>query len=44
MFGIYRREGRVEVVVALNGRVVIVDPDELELVSEGARRPDETKT
>lgn len=33
VFGLYRRDGRIEVVVALNGRVVIVDQGNLELVA-----------
>jgi hypothetical protein len=35
VFGLYRREGRVEVVVALNGRVVIVEERDLDLVAAG---------
>jgi hypothetical protein len=36
VFGVYRRGGRVEVVVALNGRVIIVDKGDLDLVGPSA--------
>jgi hypothetical protein len=39
VFGCYRRNGRAEVVVALEGRSVIVDEDDLELVSERTPGP-----
>jgi hypothetical protein len=34
VFGLYRRDGRMEVVVALNGRVIIVDQGDLDLVDD----------
>jgi exosome complex RNA-binding protein Rrp4 len=33
VFGLYRRDGRVEVVVTLNGRVIIVGENELDVVA-----------
>ncbi len=33
VFGLYRRHGRVEVVVALSGRVIIVEERDLDLVA-----------
>ena len=42
VFGLYWRNGRVEVAVALNGRVIIVDHGDLDLV--GARNGDANDT
>jgi hypothetical protein len=39
VFGCYRRNGRAEVVVALDGLSVIVDEEDLELVSEQELAP-----